>query len=85
MREHNRCYGPAVLAVMGGGALLANSMRKKESSAAAAPVQAATPTVADAGNTTDRANNLGRAALISTSSQGILGSDPTGRRKLLGN
>lgn len=36
-------------------------------------------------NTTAQANNLGRAALISTSPSGVLGSDPTGRRKLLGN
>lgn len=31
------------------------------------------------------AKNAGRAALISTSPSGVLGTDPTGRRKLLGN
>lgn len=36
-------------------------------------------------NQTSNANNLGRAALISTSPSGVLGNDPTGRRKLLGN
>lgn len=36
-------------------------------------------------NTTANANNLGRAALISTSPSGVQGTDPTGRRKLLGN
>lgn len=32
-----------------------------------------------------QSNNLGRAALISTSSSGVSGLDPTGRRSLLGN
>ena len=42
------------------------------------------------GNTVDPStnaniNNLGRAALISTSPQGVQGTDPTLRYKLLGN
>lgn len=41
--------------------------------------------VGDTPNTTTNAQNLGRAALISTSPSGVLGTDPTGRRKLLGN
>lgn len=36
-------------------------------------------------NTTANANNFGRAALISTSPSGVEGSDPTGRRRLIGN
>lgn len=35
--------------------------------------------------TLSQTNNLGRAALISTSSSGVSGLDPTGRRSLLGN
>lgn len=47
------------------------------------PPAAANTNVADAskGNPT----LLGRAALISTSPQGVQGTDPTGRRRLLGN
>lgn len=41
------------------------------------------------GNSTTSKNiqngNIGRAALVSTSPSGVLGTDPTGRRKLLGN
>lgn len=35
--------------------------------------------------TLNQANNLGRAALISTSPSGVQGLDPTGRRSLLGS
>ena len=36
-------------------------------------------------STSANVNNLGRAALISTSPQGVSGTDPTLRYKLLGN
>lgn len=67
--------------------------RNAAKNAAQAREQAATPpaanpatTVGDkTGNMTSAANNLGRAALISTSPTGVLGTDPTGRKRLLGN
>ena len=45
----------------------------------------ASQTVGSSPNLTGDADNLGRAALIKTSSMGVLGTDDNGRRKLLGN
>lgn len=42
-------------------------------------------TTVDATSTNSQANMLGRAALISTSPQGVQGTDATNRYKLLGN
>lgn len=46
-----------------------------------------TPTTAQTvdPSTTSSVNNLGRAALIMTSPQGVIGTDPTNRYALLGN
>lgn len=44
----------------------------------------ASQTVGDP-NLNSSAGQLGRAALISTSPSGVQGTDPTGRRKLIGN
>lgn len=91
-RENNRCYGPAVLPLLVGAASVAGSIGLSKAlapSAKANVMPTATPTagqtVAGAANKTADANNLGRAALIQTSPSGVLGTDPTGRRKLLGN
>lgn len=48
-------------------------------SAAAAVTGAVAPIAANT-----QAANLGRADLLSTSASGVLGTDPTGRRKVLG-
>jgi hypothetical protein len=42
-------------------------------------------TTVDPGVNSNQINQLGRAALISTSSQGVKGTDETGRYRLLGN
>ena len=54
------------------------------SSARARSAEGSAATQVDAG-TSANVNNLGRAALISTSPQGVSGTDPTLRYKLLGN
>ena len=46
---------------------------------------AVTDVNSNANNTTEYANNLGRAELIKTSSRGVVGTDPVGRYSLLGN
>jgi hypothetical protein len=46
--------------------------------------QSSAGTTVDAGGTSNT-TNLGRAALIQTSSQGVQGTDATGRMRLLGN
>lgn len=64
----------------------ANNAAAKKAAGAANATPDASQTVGDPTvNSTANANNLGRAALISTSPSGVLGTDPTGRRKLLGN
>jgi hypothetical protein len=45
----------------------------------ASPLQTVDP------STSSNVNNLGRAALIATSPQGVVGSDPTNKYALLGN
>lgn len=62
-------------ALFGGG-------KKSEAVAPApTPAQVVDPSIALG----EQNANKGRATLISTSSQGVLGTDPTGRRKVLGN
>jgi hypothetical protein len=65
----------------------AAAAKKAEKAAAASGsgTPDASQTVGETPNKTEYANNLGRAALISTSPTGVLGSDPSGRRRLLGN
>lgn len=62
---------------------------KAGSSTQASPVGVTTPTAAQTVDATSSAtsqnNARGRAALISTSASGVLGTDPTGRRRVLGN
>lgn len=75
------------------GKQLGDALGRSESKANASATPPAATAVPDASqtvggsptNTTTNANNLGRAALINTSPSGVLGTDPTGRRKLLGN
>lgn len=77
----------ALAALLGGAAGFGlNALTNKAGGKAAA--QMATPAATDAQKvdaSAPGANNLGRAALISTSSQGVMGMDPVGRYKLLGN
>lgn len=48
--------------------------------------QAASPQVESPASDSDKtAQRIGRAALLSTSPQGVLTTEPTGRRKVLGN
>lgn len=77
-------------ALVGGGIAAITSAQSAKATKAANANQAsttptATQTVGDTSNKTNTSNNLGRAALISTSPSGVLSTDPTGRRKLLGN
>lgn len=80
------------------GLLVGNNMRKSQdkmeqkqedatnaANARADAATAATPQVSDAPAKDSAATRLGRAALISTSPLGVQTTDPTGRRKLLGN
>lgn len=69
------------------GAQQASAAKKAASASVAAnPTPTADQTVGGSPkNNTANADNLGRAALISTSPSGVEGLDPTGRRKLLGN
>lgn len=79
--------GAAIGAQAIGGSQQAAAQKKaqKASDASMAAAQVLTPatTVGDASK--GDPTLLGRAALISTSPQGVLGTDPTGRKKLLGN
>jgi hypothetical protein len=61
----------------------ASSAKKAEEAAQNQANNTTNTTVGDP--TLAQTNNLGRAALISTSSSGVQGLDPTGRRSLLGN
>lgn len=79
---------PVALAIAAGGAFLGSQLFKqpKTDSVATNPTPDASQTVGDkTANQTSNANNLGRAALIATSPSGVMGTDPTGRRKLVGN
>lgn len=70
----------------GTGLALSAAAGQKKAAASASATPDASQIVGDqAANSTANANNLGRAALISTSPSGVQGIDPTGRRKLLGD
>lgn len=83
--------------IVAGGALaaglgIANAVGSASQASAAKKAQEAaqaqangTPNTTVGDPTLSQTNNLGRAALISTSSSGVQGLDPTGRRSLLGN
>ncbi len=79
---------PALIGAAGATAITAMqaSGAKKAQTMSANPTPDASQTVGDAtANQTANAQNNGRAALISTSPSGVQGTDPTGRRKLIGN
>lgn len=83
-------FALASAALIGGGTAAAINASQSASAKKAATVASITPTTAqtvNAGDASKTANpeSLGRAALISTSSQGVQGTDPTGRKTLLGN
>lgn len=70
------------------GLLGAKLMEKKESDSASPTQPVNTPQVdSDKTDTADQktAKRIGRAALLSTSPLGVTTTDPTGRRKILGN
>ena len=75
---------PLIIGLVGSG--VASAIGSK--SAKANQMGAQTPTAAQtvtAGDPAVSANAAGRAALISTNPQGVLGTETTGRRRLLGN
>lgn len=66
-----------------GSAQQASATKKAQEAAQNSAANTPDTTVGDP--TLSNSNNLGRAALISTSPSGVQGLDPTGRRSLLGN
>lgn len=66
-----------------GSAQQATQAKKAQDAAQASAANTPGTTVGDP--TLSSSNQLGRAALISTSPSGVQGLDPTGRRSLLGN
>lgn len=89
-----RCYDPlslataAALAGFAGKKVIDSVSGPKDKSST--PAAAATSGKPNASQTVDpqtssAMRNLGRAALIMTSPQGVLGTNPTGRYRLLGN
>ena len=80
--------GAALAAGLGiASSVSANAQAKKvaQAQANAQNTAANTPGTTVGDPTLSQSNNLGRAALISTSPSGVQGLDPTGRRSLLGN
>ena len=77
----------AGIGATGGGLISAiSAASQKKAETIATPTADASQTVGDlTANQTAQAQNNGRAALITTSPSGVQGTDPTGRRKLLGN
>lgn len=76
--------GSALAAGLGVAGAVQNAAQQKAlkaSQASAAPDASQKVGDSSKGNP----DQLGRAALISTSPSGVVGTDPTGRRKLLGN
>lgn len=74
----------ALIAAAAAGGFLASkitSSMNKQSASAGVPAVAPSVTTVDPKRAA--AENAGRAALIQTSPQGVLGTDPTGRRRLL--
>lgn len=69
------------------GGMQAAAQNKAAKAASAAQDAALKPNAATTVGDTSGGNPtaLGRAALISTSPTGVLGTDPTGRKRLLGN
>lgn len=77
--------GTALAAGLGvAGAVQSASQAKALKKAQAAATPDATQVVGDPTKST-QSSQLGRAALISTSPSGVQGTDPTGRRKLIGD
>lgn len=82
-------YGPLVVPVLiglaAGGAVagITAATQSKASTINPNPTPTAAQTVDPSSNSS--LNNSGRAALISTSPQGVQGTDPTNRYALLGN
>lgn len=78
----------AIAALVAGAGFLGAKMAQSVKSQQAAAGSPAAP-MTDPSTTVDpkraAAVNAGRAGLIQTSPQGVLGTDPTGRRRLLGN
>ena len=77
---------PALLGLgaYGGYKALTGAMKPKEVQAAATPAETVNPAQVVDPESAQNASR-GRAALIATSPSGVQGSDPTGRRRLLGN
>ena len=67
------------------GSVTAGAAAKKAANANANPSGLSNPATTVDASSTSNINNLGRAALISTSPQGVQGTDPTLRYRLLGN
>lgn len=76
---------PALLGLgaYGGYKALTGAMKPKDVQVAATPAAVNPAQVVDPESAQNASR--GRAALIATSPSGVQGSDPTGRRRLLGN
>jgi hypothetical protein len=79
----------ALAALLGaGGAFAANKImsgKQQQAQTIPTPTANASQQVQNDVNKTSQAQNAGRAALIMTSPQGVQGTNPVGRYKLLGN
>ncbi len=76
----------ALIAAVGGVATSAISASRTGKAKGFSVAPLIPPTPADGKKVeTDEKRQLQKLALISTSTQGVLGPSPTGRRKLLGN
>ncbi len=75
----------AGLGIAGAVGSASASAAAKKQAAAAQDAANNTPGTTVGDPTLSQTNNLGRAALISTSPSGVQGLDPQGRRSLLGN
>lgn len=62
-----------------------NAAQAQQQAGATIPTTAQTVNAGDAAPGAGGSTALGRAALISTSSSGVLGTEPVGRKTLLGN
>lgn len=85
-----RYFGPLALlalsAVAGfAGTAIANSNQAKPQNTNPNPTPIGTQIVDPMSGKANNPNNLGRAALIATSPQGVQGTDTSSRYKLLGN
>lgn len=76
---------PIIIGLAAGGAVLGVSAATQSKASTINPNPSATAAQTVDPSSTSTTNNLGRAALIYTSPQGVQGTDPTNKYALLGN